>query len=445
MAHTARSVDALEGARRVSRGRRVLPVRSPAEAVARLAPLWRDATGARVAVVSAVAPLAQRLTGCLAAMEGAIEPVEIAWTPSASWSGEAALAALLRDPSFARAFAPYAAGAANAAAESADSTEAIAACEPFHHEGRVLGGVWFARSRNDEHPSIDRDAGSDSSDRDEHDRDEHDCDVHDRGEIAALAEWSAQVLAQAELMISPRDEADPNAAFAEQLERAKLEALAEFAAGAGHEINNPLATISGRVQMLLKDETDPDRRQALTTIGGQALRIRDMIGDLMLFGRPPVPRPESANLGDAAADVLARLKEKAGDRQCRLVLHCTEAVEVWADPVQLRVVISSLVANSLEAQRPGGEVVVSVSPAAAHEGAGGWLTVSDRGPGLNESERAHLFDPFFSGRQAGRGLGFGLSKCWRIVTGHRGRIEVDTGSEGGIAFRVFWPAEPSQG
>ncbi|MDF1743086.1 MAG: histidine kinase dimerization/phospho-acceptor domain-containing protein, partial [Gimesia sp.] len=75
----------------------------------------------------------------------------------------------------------------------------------------------------------------------------------------------------------------------------KLEAMAEFAAGAGHEINNPVATIVGRVQMLLKGETDPDRRQSLATIGGQAYRVRDMIGDAMLFARPPDPRPVSLN------------------------------------------------------------------------------------------------------------------------------------------------------
>ena len=78
----------------------------------------------------------------------------------------------------------------------------------------------------------------------------------------------------------------------EEFRRAKLEALAEFAAGAGHEINNPAATIVGRVELLLKGETNPERRQALLTIGAQALRIRDMIGDLMLFARPPRPEPE---------------------------------------------------------------------------------------------------------------------------------------------------------
>ncbi|MFG0239980.1 MAG: histidine kinase dimerization/phospho-acceptor domain-containing protein, partial [Gimesia chilikensis] len=90
----------------------------------------------------------------------------------------------------------------------------------------------------------------------------------------------------------------------------KLEAMAEFAAGAGHEINNPVATIVGRVQMLLKSETDPERRQALSTIGGQAYRVRDMIGDAMLFARPPAPRPETLSLSQTIEDVLKSLQEE---------------------------------------------------------------------------------------------------------------------------------------
>ncbi len=76
------------------------------------------------------------------------------------------------------------------------------------------------------------------------------------------------------------------------LRELKLEAMAEFAAGAGHEINNPVATIAGRAALLLKSESDPERRRALETIGGQAYRIRDMIGDAMTFARPPEPRRE---------------------------------------------------------------------------------------------------------------------------------------------------------
>jgi len=97
---------------------------------------------------------------------------------------------------------------------------------------------------------------------------------------------------------------------------AKLEALAEFAAGAGHEINNPLATIIGRAQLLLKDERDPQRRQMLLSIGAQAYRIRDMIGDTMLFGRPPTPELQAVDLTLVVTDVLARQAGELADDHC---------------------------------------------------------------------------------------------------------------------------------
>lgn len=228
------------------------------------------------------------------------------------------------------------------------------------------------------------------------------------------------------------------------VDAAKLEALAEFAAGAGHEINNPVATITGRVQLLLQGETDPRRRQALLAIGGQALRIRDMIGDLMLFARPPRPEPEIVDAGEAIREVARKLTEAAEFPGCRIELHCAEGASVSADRTQFCVVISELIRNGLEATAEGGGVV-RVTAETDRSGTFVTLTVQDHGRGLSREEREHLFDPFYCGRQAGRGLGFGLPKCWRIVSLHGGRIEAASDPQEGTTFRVDWPVGRPEG
>lgn len=221
----------------------------------------------------------------------------------------------------------------------------------------------------------------------------------------------------------------------------KLEAMAEFAAGAGHEINNPVATIVGRVQMLLKSETDPERRQALSTIGGQAYRVRDMIGDAMLFARPPAPRPETLSLSQTIDDVLVSLQEEINQGKVQLEVNIAESLSLYADETQWKVVLSNLLLNSLQAMEAGGQIKISASPLETESGPFIHLKVIDEGAGLTEEERIHLFDPFYSARQAGRGLGFGLSKCWRIATQHGATIAAETNSDRGVTFHLYWPAE----
>ena len=110
-----------------------------------------------------------------------------------------------------------------------------------------------------------------------------------------------------------------------------------------------------------------------------------------------------------------------------------------ADRVQLGLALRAVCANALEALGAGGHLGVEVRPpvADATEVA---IVVRDDGPGIAETQRRHLFDPFYSGREAGRGLGFGLSKCWRIVTDHGGRVEVESEPGRGATFTILLPA-----
>jgi len=217
-----------------------------------------------------------------------------------------------------------------------------------------------------------------------------------------------------------------------------LEALAEFAAGGGHEINNPLATIIGRAQQLLKDERDPQRRQMLQSIGAQAYRVRDMIGDAMVFGRPPRPELRVVSLAATVSQVISGLKDALTAAQCTVDVSVPTDAQLHADPAQLAIVLSELIRNSRQALLPAGGTIYVRSTTAEPELI--QFQVEDRGCGFSETERTHAFDPFFSGRQAGRGLGFGLPKCWQIVRMHGGTIQIDSPTGGPTVVTVKWPA-----
>ncbi|MES2790264.1 MAG: HAMP domain-containing sensor histidine kinase [Planctomycetota bacterium] len=226
------------------------------------------------------------------------------------------------------------------------------------------------------------------------------------------------------------------------LETAKLESLAEFAAGAGHEINNPVATIAGRAQLLLSGESDPERRSALQIIGGQALRIRDMIGDVMLFARPPEPRLELVELLPIIRQAIESQAELRAKYAPTITPKVPAQLTLQGDRTQLQVLLSSLVRNSLEAaDRPGIQITIETRSETRDARQGTVISVSDDGPGLSAEDRTHLFDPFYSGRPAGRGLGFGLSKCWRIARQHGGELRLKPTEGRGVILEVWWPAK----
>jgi hypothetical protein len=224
--------------------------------------------------------------------------------------------------------------------------------------------------------------------------------------------------------------------FHETLESEKLASLAEFAAGAGHEINNPLAIIAGRAQLLLKDEPDAERRRELALINAQVKRAHEMIADLWLFARPPRPEPQTVDLVGLVDRVIEEFAPQAAERGVSIRrVGSPGPLEVQLDPVQLSVALHALCKNSLEAMGRNGQIDIALGASQT----GVEITVADTGPGITPQQRRHIFDPFYSARQAGRGLGMGLSKCWRIVTNHGGRISVQNGSGEGARFVVSLP------
>jgi signal transduction histidine kinase len=229
--------------------------------------------------------------------------------------------------------------------------------------------------------------------------------------------------------------------FDRRLEHEKLESLKELAYGAGHEVNNPLANIAARAQTLLEEEPHPERQRKLAAIHRQAMRAHEMIADLMLFARPPKLNLAECDLRFIVRQVVDELGELASERTIQIACETGDTPSLLrCDETQLAVAIGAVVRNAVEAVGTNGHVTVLCGLSDRDNARWAEVVVRDDGPGISAEVRRHLFDPFFSGREAGRGLGFGLSKCWRIVTEHGGQVVVSSGRGRGAEFTIVLPA-----
>jgi signal transduction histidine kinase len=249
-----------------------------------------------------------------------------------------------------------------------------------------------------------------------------------------------------------------------RLQAQKLNALAEFAAGAGHEINNPLAVISGQAQYLLKQIADgkvPAEGQSaicnlqsaiaeksLQTIISQTRRIHQVLTDLMQFARPPRPHKQPLDVGALVREVMASLQDLAIQRGVRLV--CPDLAPagapapftVHADRQQVGTALGCLLRNAIEAAPAEGWAGVRLETPAPDRLE---LVVEDNGDGPPPAQREHLFDPFYSGRSAGRGRGLGLATAWRLACEHGGDVRFDSRPGGPTRFVLSLPLPRSQG
>jgi signal transduction histidine kinase len=261
--------------------------------------------------------------------------------------------------------------------------------------------------------------------------------------VAAWTAWAARVADRSSLDRQFRQvlQAHREAAVDEEarLRRLKLDALAEFAAGAGHEINNPLAVIVGRSQLLLARADDPEQGRSLRIIMAQAQRAHRILRDLMFFARPPAPRPRPCRPAELLRACVADFTDESTARGVVVRGEIDDpAAEIHADADALRHLAEVLIRNAIQATPAGGTVHVKAD---AGPDEVRW-SVTDSGPGVTAAEGVHLFDPFFCGRQAGRGLGLGLPRASRIVDLAGGRIQWSADPRRGTTFRVHLPRTP---
>lgn len=254
------------------------------------------------------------------------------------------------------------------------------------------------------------------------------------GDIQSTRKIEGSVLLQ-RLARARRRELVTEANLAMLAENRKNAAAQQLAYGLSHEINNPLANISARAQQLARDETDPQRSHSLEQIVQQVYRAHEMIAGLMFFANPPEVHRESVDLNRLVEEVVAEFRPIAADVDIRLLAKALpEPAIADVDRKMMLEAIRILVRNSIEAIGCGGTVVVSMEVAGDADGQSRWLVhVADSGPGLSPEASKHAFDPFYSGREAGRGLGLGLCRAYRVAKLHDSTVRLSGGLAGCVA------------
>lgn len=216
----------------------------------------------------------------------------------------------------------------------------------------------------------------------------------------------------------------------------RMVAVGELAAGLAHEIGNPLAAISGSVQMLVEMvDSEPPQKKLLEILVKESQRLDRTIKGFLRFARP---RERSASEFDVSRllaenfELLRNSEEVTGGHRLELDLD-PPAARLYADPDQVSQIFWNLARNALRAMPDGGTLrVVGRLAGEAYR-----MQVIDSGRGMTEEQRANLFHPFQSFFDGGTGIGMAI--VYRIVQEHGGRLQVDSRPGGGTTITVELP------
>ncbi len=242
----------------------------------------------------------------------------------------------------------------------------------------------------------------------------------------------------------------------EQINRVdKMAAIGLLAAGIAHEIRNPLASLSGSIQLLSAELVLDDRQRHLMEISlRESERLDALISDFLLFAQPPQTNKVSSEVRGIIEETIELLVHSNSFHQEIRILPPTPRENFYAmlDPSQMKQVFWNLLINAAQAMDRGGDIRIRlekgedrlpslVPPWLAQRTVKEWLkiAITDSGNGIAPGDKEKIFEPFFSTKEGGTGLG--LSIVHKIIENHSGVIRVESQPARGATFTIFLPVQ----
>jgi len=200
----------------------------------------------------------------------------------------------------------------------------------------------------------------------------------------------------------------------------KLAMIGELAAGAAHEIRNPLTAIKSSLQYLKTNSQDEKKNRLLDNALEETERIDEILSGLLSFSRPSEIKKEKGNLIETLEESLELISFQLKKQKIKVIRDFPPSpLYLKGDKAQLKQLFLNLFLNSLQAMKDGGELKIEVNPS---EDGKVLVAIIDTGEGIPEESLDKIFDPFFTTKKGGTGLG--LSICYGIVQSHQGEIEI---------------------
>ena len=220
------------------------------------------------------------------------------------------------------------------------------------------------------------------------------------------------------------------------VESERMAAIGQLAAGVAHEINNPIGIIRGYLKTMGPDSSPQALREELQILDDEAAACQRIAEDLVAYARAPELRRSSIAMDQLLRETVRRFREASDGAGSGLALDAAPG-QAYADGGRLRQVFLNLMLNAAHVSAEEGLIDVSGAPA---EDGSYVVRGSDRGPGISAEDRSKVFEPFFTKRPGGSGLG--LAVCQGIVRAHGGSIAAADRDGGGTTFCVKIPSAP---